>query len=77
MGAFLLERAASDPELLVVAEALDVAMDVFGEDCTDAAAAAVQLVPRLRSLQAGLKAKVRRNWLMLGFYIRLWAASKC
>jgi len=58
IGQFLVELAAADTELAVVAEALDVLMDLFGEDCTDAAAAHIQLVAKLRALQPGLKAKM-------------------
>ncbi len=55
---FLLEAAAKDSHLRVVAEALDKIFDLFAEDSTDALAASVSLVPRLRGLQPGLRAKM-------------------
>ena len=42
----------------MVAEALDALMDLYGEDCTDRAAANIQLVARLRTMQPAIKAKV-------------------
>ncbi len=55
---FLLEAAARDAHLRVVAEALDKIFDMFAEDWTDALAAKVSLLQRLKGMQAGLKAKM-------------------
>ena len=61
---FLLDRAAKDPSLRVVSEALDKTFDLFGEDDGAAAAsvarleAAADVAKRLRAAQTPLKAKI-------------------
>ncbi len=55
---FLLEAASKDAHLRVVAEALDKIFDLFAEDTTDGLARRVSLVPRLKGLLPGLRAKM-------------------
>ncbi|KAF0297664.1 HEAT repeat-containing protein 3 [Amphibalanus amphitrite] len=76
VGQLLLELAAADPELQVVAEALDALMDLFGEDCTDGAAAHIQLVGRLRTMQPGIKAKISLQRRRLGQHYPLVATVR-
>ncbi|XP_043191977.1 HEAT repeat-containing protein 3-like isoform X2 [Amphibalanus amphitrite] len=76
VGQLLLELAAADPELQVVAEALDALMDLFGEDCTDGAAAHIQLVGRLRTMQPGIKAKMSLQRRRLGQHYPLVATVR-
>ena len=56
--AFLLDAAAKDADVRVVAEALDKIFDMFAEDDTDRLAVETNLVPRLKGMVAGFKAKV-------------------
>jgi len=58
MANFLLEAAAKDADLRVVAEALDKLFDMFAEDDTDQLSVDVGLVPKLKQLLPGFKAKV-------------------
>jgi hypothetical protein len=55
---FLIEAAARDVDLRVVAEALDKIFDMFAEDYTDPLCVEVALVSRLKQLQPGLKVKM-------------------
>lgn len=57
IGKFLLDAAAGDPELWVIAESLDCIFDVFGEDDTDKVAHDIGLVDKLRGLAPSLKNK--------------------
>lgn len=58
MANFLLEAAAKDTDLRVVAEALDKIFDMFAEDDTDQLSVSVSLVVKLKQLVPGFKAKV-------------------
>ncbi|PSN39497.1 hypothetical protein C0J52_17789 [Blattella germanica] len=66
VGEYLLYVCTRESELWVVAEAVDAIMDIFGEDCTDLAAAQIGLVEKLRVLLAPLKNKARLQRKSLG-----------
>ena len=55
---FLLKVVSGDPELWVIAEALDAIFDVFAEDHTDAVLKETQMIEILRSALPQLKSKV-------------------
>ena len=64
IGLLLVDTACREPNLWVVAEAMDAIFDVFKEDHTDAVGNDVQLVERLRTMAPGFKSRVhaqRRN----------------
>ena len=55
---FLTEAAAKDTDLRVVTEALDKLFDMFTEDSTDELCAKIGLIPKLKQLLPGFRAKV-------------------
>lgn len=63
---FLLEAAARDSSLRVVAEALDKTFDLFSEDSTDPLCKKLGVAGRLRGMLPGLKAKMGMKKRELG-----------
>ena len=55
---FLLTAASKDTDLRVVAEALDKLFDMYAEDATDQLCVDLELIPKLRQMLPGLKAKI-------------------
>lgn len=55
---FLLDAAAKDADIRVVAEALDKIFDMFAEDYTDALCVRINLVNQLKKLLPSLKVKI-------------------
>lgn len=66
LATWLLEVAARDTDLRVVAEALDKTFDAFSEDDTDEVFAKHQLLPKLRQIAHGLKIKLSQQKRSLG-----------
>lgn len=60
VGHYLLEVSLKDSDTVVVTEALDAIFDVFGEDTTDAVAAEIELVAKLRQVLPAFKSKVKQ-----------------
>uniref|UniRef100_G3MNT1 SYO1-like TPR repeats domain-containing protein n=1 Tax=Amblyomma maculatum TaxID=34609 RepID=G3MNT1_AMBMU len=58
VGQYLLEVCVKDTDIRVVTEALDATFDVFAEDTTDAVAAEIGLVTKLRQMLPAFKSKV-------------------
>ena len=55
---FLLDAAAKDADIRVVAEALDKIFDMFAEDYTDALCVQISLVNQLKKILPSLKVKM-------------------
>lgn len=66
VGQYLLEVSSKDSDIVVVTEALDATFDVFGEDTTDAVAAEIDLVTKLRQVLPAFKSKVNQAKKTLG-----------
>jgi len=66
VGVWLVENAAKDEDLRVVAEALDKLFDVFGEDDSDDIFANLKLLQKLRNILPQLKSRIGQNKKSLG-----------
>jgi len=66
LGAWLVENAAKDENLRVVAEALDKLFDIFAEDDSDEIFAKLQLLQKLRGIMSPLKSRIGQNKRSLG-----------
>ena len=55
---FIIEQAAKESEVWVIAEAIDTLVDLYSEDETDELAARVNLVEKLALLLPAIKSKV-------------------
>jgi len=66
LGVWLVDNAAKDENLRVVAEALDKLFDIFAEDDSDEIFAALKLLQKLRSILSPLKSRIGQNKRSLG-----------
>jgi len=66
IGSWLVESAANDENLRVVAEALDKLFDIFAEDDSDEIFANLKLLQKLRSILSPLKSRIGQNKRSLG-----------
>merc|ERR1719431_698977 len=66
LGAWLVDNAAKDENLRVVAEALDKLFDIFAEDDSDEIFASLKLLQKLRSILSPLKSRIGQNKRSLG-----------
>ncbi|XP_054278790.1 HEAT repeat-containing protein 3-like [Macrosteles quadrilineatus] len=66
IGNYLMNFVENQKALWLIAEALDALLDLFAEDCTDAAAIEIKLVIRLGTISHRFKAKVRQERKTLG-----------
>merc|ERR1719233_141229 len=66
LGAWLVDNAAKDENLRVVAEALDKLFDIFAEDDSDEIFASLKLLQKLRSILSPLKSRIGQNKRTLG-----------
>uniref|UniRef100_A0A1E1X5U7 SYO1-like TPR repeats domain-containing protein n=1 Tax=Amblyomma aureolatum TaxID=187763 RepID=A0A1E1X5U7_9ACAR len=76
VGQHLLEISLKDPDIVVVTEALDAMFDVFGEDTTDAVAAEIELVTKLRQMLPAFKSKVNQAKKTLTYHYPVIATTK-
>lgn len=76
VGQYLLEISLKDPDIVVVTEALDATFDVFGEDTTDAVAAEIELVTKLRQMLPAFKSKVNQAKKTLTYHYPVIATTK-
>jgi len=66
LGAWLVDTAAKDEDLRVVAEALDKLFDIFGEDDSDEIFADLKLLQKLRNILPQMKSRIGQNKKSLG-----------
>jgi len=66
LGSWLVDNAAKDENLRVVAEALDKLFDIFAEDDSDEIFASLKLLQKLRSILSPLKSRIGQNKRTLG-----------
>jgi len=66
LGAWMVDTAAKDENLRVVAEALDKLFDIFAEDDSDEIFASLKLLQKLRSILSPLKSRIGQSKRTLG-----------
>jgi len=66
LGLWLVDNAAKDEDLRVVAEALDKLFDVFGEDDSDEIFADLKLLQKLSNILPQMKSRIGQNKKSLG-----------
>ncbi|XP_035224930.1 HEAT repeat-containing protein 3-like, partial [Stegodyphus dumicola] len=71
IGSFLLDVASKDSHIWVVAEALDILLDVFAEDHLDWLAQRICLVEKLTNMLQFLKGRIKQQRKSLGEHLPL------
>ncbi|KFM79415.1 HEAT repeat-containing protein 3, partial [Stegodyphus mimosarum] len=71
IGSFLLDVASKDSHIWVVAEALDILLDVFAEDHLDLLAQRICLVEKLTNMLQFLKGRIKQQRKSLGEHLPL------
>ena len=66
LGLWLVDNAAKDEDLRVVAEALDKLFDVFGEDDSDEIFADLKLLQKLSNILPETESRIGQNEKSLG-----------